>query len=231
MELACPSPKKVVTAIIGPRAVAIDVFALSEPHARSGCRARAPKEGMLDQQNIYDRDVDPVRFRGRVGMVFQKPNPFPTMSIRESAGGAAVNGVKLKDRTPGREGATGVALWDESKTARQGRDELVSVQQQRLGIARALAIEPEGLLRTSPVGPGTHRDRPRRGADPRAARDLHDRDRDPQHAAGGARREFYGVLLLGAAGSTIGRRSSHLAPKSSGPKTTSRGASADDRLG
>ena len=115
--------------------------------------ATAKGKVLLDKQDIYGRGVDPVKVRGRVGMVFQKPNPFPTMSIRDNVlAGLRLNGIKPKDPDGQVEKALRqVALWDEVKDrlAKAGTS-LSGGQQQRLCIARALALEPEVLLMDEP---------------------------------------------------------------------------------
>jgi len=117
------------------------------PGARAGGRV------LLDGEDIYGRGVDPVRVRRRVGMVFQKPNPFPTMSIRDNVlAGLRLNGLKAKDPAGIVERALGqAALWDEVKDSldRSGSS-LSGGQQQRLCIARALALAPEVLLMDEP---------------------------------------------------------------------------------
>ena len=115
--------------------------------------ARASGEVLLDGENVYGPGVDPVQVRAKVGMVFQKPNPFPTMSIRDNVlAGLRLNGLKVEspdalvEQTLRR-----VALWDEVKDglSRSGAS-LSGGQQQRLCIARAIALAPEVLLMDEP---------------------------------------------------------------------------------
>ena len=115
--------------------------------------ARAEGTLLLDGKDLLGRDVDPVTLRRRVGMVFQRPNPFPTMSIRDNvAAGLKLNRVggdhdEIVERTLRQS-----ALWDEVKD-RLGASalSLSGGQQQRLCIARALAVEPEVLLMDEPA--------------------------------------------------------------------------------
>jgi phosphate transport system ATP-binding protein len=117
--------------------------------------ARADGEVRLDGQDVYAADVDPVNVRRTVGMVFQRPNPFPTMSIYDNV----IAGLKLAGRRRRRGSYDGVVesalraahLWDEVKDrlARPGSG-LSGGQQQRLCIARALAVEPQVLLMDEP---------------------------------------------------------------------------------
>ncbi len=152
--ISLPIAEKLVTAIIGPSGCGKSTFlrCLNRMH-EVVAGATAKGKVWLDQQDIYKRDVDPVRVRGRVGMVFQKPNPFPTMSIRDNVlAGLRLNGIKLKDPDGQVEKALrAVALWDEVKDrlAKAGTS-LSGGQQQRLCIARALALEPEVLLMDEP---------------------------------------------------------------------------------
>ena len=152
--ISLPIAEKLVTAIIGPSGCGKSTFirCLNRMHeVVSGATTKG--KVFLDKQDIYDRDVDPVRVRGRVGMVFQKPNPFPTMSIRDNVlAGLRLNGISLKDPDGQVEKALRqVALWDEVKDrlAKAGTS-LSGGQQQRLCIARALALEPEVLLMDEP---------------------------------------------------------------------------------
>lgn len=116
--------------------------------------ARVSGEVLLNGKNIYDKDVDPVDIRRTVGMVFQKPNPFPTMSVYENAAaGLLLNGVRDKSRLREvvEKSLRQAALWEEVKDDlhRSGAS-LSGGQQQRLCIARALAVEPEVILMDEP---------------------------------------------------------------------------------
>jgi len=115
--------------------------------------ARAEGTLLIDGKDLLGRDVDPVTLRRRVGMVFQRPNPFPTMSIRDNvAAGLKLNGIpgnhaEIVERTLRQS-----ALWDEVKDRLDASAlSLSGGQQQRLCIARALAVEPEVLLMDEPA--------------------------------------------------------------------------------
>jgi len=106
---------------------------------------------LLDGQDLYGKDVDPVAVRRRVGMVFQKPNPFPKTVWENVAFGAKINGYKgdmdeLVERSLRR-----AALWDDVKDKlKQSGMALSGGQQQRLCIARTIAVEPEVILMDEP---------------------------------------------------------------------------------
>ena len=109
----------------------------------------------LNDIDMYANSVDPVIIKRRMGMVFQKPNPFPTMSIYDNvAAGLKLNGIKDKSmiREIVEESLKGAALWDEVKDelGKPGLS-LSGGQQQRLCIARALAMQPEVLLMDEPT--------------------------------------------------------------------------------
>ncbi len=110
---------------------------------------------LLEGKNLYDKDVDPVAVRRDVGMVFQRPNPFPTMSIRENV----LAGVKLNNRKISKSDADdlvewalrGANLWNEVKDRLDNPGiGLSGGQQQRLCIARAVAVHPQVLLMDEP---------------------------------------------------------------------------------
>lgn len=117
--------------------------------------AHCEGEVLLEGKNLYDKDVDPVAVRRDVGMVFQRPNPFPTMSIRENV----LAGVKLNNRKISKSDADdlvewalrGANLWNEVKDRLDNPGiGLSGGQQQRLCIARGIAVKPEVLLLDEP---------------------------------------------------------------------------------
>lgn len=154
-DLSIKIRDKSITAIIGPSGCGKSTFirCLNRMHELVP-GARASGKVFLDGNDMYAKGVDPVLVRRRVGMVFQKPNPFPTMSVYDNvAAGLKLNGVRNRDRLDQavKKSLDAAALWEEVK------DDLwkpgVSLsggQQQRLCIARALAVEPEAILMDEP---------------------------------------------------------------------------------
>src|SRR5512147_1828097 len=144
-----------VTAIIGPSGCGKSTFlrCLNRMHEVIP-GARVEGRVLLDGQDLYGSGVDPVEVRRRVGMVFQKPNPFPNLSVRDNVvAGFRLNGVrdrKILDEVA-ETNLRGAALWDEVKDdLRKSGASLSGGQQQRLCIARALAVDPEVLLMDEP---------------------------------------------------------------------------------
>jgi phosphate transport system ATP-binding protein len=153
-DVSLTVPPRSVMAAIGPSGCGKSTFlrCLNRMHELIP-GARAEGTLLLDGKDLLGRDVDPVTLRRRVGMVFQRPNPFPTMSIRDNvAAGLKLNGVggdhdEIVERTLRQS-----ALWDEVKDRLDASAlSLSGGQQQRLCIARALAVEPEVLLMDEPA--------------------------------------------------------------------------------
>jgi phosphate transport system ATP-binding protein len=155
-EINLDIPESNVTAVIGPSGCGKSTLVRCLNRMHEAVKdARVEGEVLLDGENIYAPGVDPAQIRRRVGMVFQKPAPFPTMSIEDNvAAGLKLNGLgrsraeraEIVERSLRR-----AALWDEVKDelGKPGTS-LSGGQQQRLCIARALAVEPEVLLMDEP---------------------------------------------------------------------------------
>ncbi len=146
-------PKNKVLAIIGPSGCGKSTFlrCLNRMHEEVGGTIKG--EVLLDGENVMNHD--PVWLRKKVGMIFQKPNPFPTMSISENVtAGLRLNGFHNRDKLNEvvEKNLKQAALWDEVKDIlnHPGAD-LSGGQQQRLCIARTLAVEPEVILMDEPA--------------------------------------------------------------------------------
>ncbi len=147
-------PKKSVTALIGPSGCGKSTFirTLNRLHELIPGAALAGSV-LYEGKDIYEADVDPVHIRLKVGMVFQKPNPFPSMTIRGNVlSGLKLSGMKRDNHDDIVEQTlTAAGLWNEVKD-RLGNaaGDLSGGQQQRLVIARALAVQPHVLLMDEP---------------------------------------------------------------------------------
>jgi len=144
-----------VTAIIGPSGCGKSTFVrcLNRMHEVVP-GARVTGQVLLNGENLYGPGIDPVQVRRRIGMVFQKPNPFPTMSVFDNvAAGLKLNGIAnrtILQETVER-ALRQAALWDEVKDElHKSGASLSGGQQQRLCIARAVAVQPEVLLMDEP---------------------------------------------------------------------------------
>jgi phosphate transport system ATP-binding protein len=152
ISIACAANR--VTAIIGPSGCGKSTF-IRTLNRMNDVIAGTRLEGriLLDGKDIHDPDVDVVELRRRVGMVFQKPNPFPKSIFDNVAYGLRINGMrdprKLEEVVE--KSLRGAALWEEVKDRLEANAFALSGgQQQRLCIARALAVEPEVILFDEP---------------------------------------------------------------------------------
>jgi phosphate transport system ATP-binding protein len=145
-------PTHTITAIIGPSGCGKSTLIRTLNRMNDLIRGAEVKGKVLYHgQDLYGPDVDPVEVRRRIGMVFQKPNPFPKTIYENIAFGLRVNG--LTDDLDGRieRALRAAALWDEvKKDLRKNAYELSGGQQQRLCIARAVAVEPDVILMDEP---------------------------------------------------------------------------------
>ena len=142
-----------VTALIGPSGCGKSTFirCLNRMHEVIP-GARAEGHVMLGDQDIYAKTSDPVNIRRRVGMVFQKPNPFSKSIYENVAWGARINGYKGDMDELVERSLKHAALWDEVKDRlKESGHGLSGGQQQRLCIARTLAVEPEVILMDEPA--------------------------------------------------------------------------------
>lgn len=154
-DISLMIPEKQVTAFIGPSGCGKSTF-LRTLNRMNDIIDRTSVRGSvtIDTMNIYDRNVDVVHLRKKVGMVFQKSNPFPKSIFENVAFGPRIHGIRnrqelyaIVEKSLGQAG-----LWSEVKDRlQQNALSLSGGQQQRLCIARALAIEPEVLLMDEPA--------------------------------------------------------------------------------
>ncbi len=147
-------PERSAVAIIGPSGCGKSTFLRSINRMHETIPgARMTGTILLDGEDIHDTDA--VIVRRRIGMVFQKPNPFPTMSIYDNvAAGLRLNGVRSRSRLDEivEKSLRRAALWDEVKDVlKKGGASISGGQQQRLCIARSLAVDPEVLLMDEPA--------------------------------------------------------------------------------
>ncbi len=155
-EVNLSIPRNQVTAIIGPSGCGKSTVLRSINRMNDLIpKARIEGEVIFEGQNIYAPEVDPVEVRRRIGMVFQKPNPFPKSIYENVAWGVRINGFKgspsdLDDLVE--QALRAAALWDEVKDKlHQSGLSLSGGQQQRLCIARAIAVQPEIILMDEPA--------------------------------------------------------------------------------
>jgi len=156
-KISMEIPAKHATAIIGPSGCGKSTFVrcLNRMHETLP-QTRVEGKVSIGDLDVYGKGVSPVWIRRRVGMVFQKPNPFPTMSIYDNvAAGLKLNGFRNRREldTVVERSLRKAALWDEVKNdlKKKSGASLSGGQQQRLCIARALAVEPEVLLMDEPA--------------------------------------------------------------------------------
>ena len=147
--------KNKVTALIGPSGCGKSTF-LRSLNRMNDIIIGSKVEGkvVLDEEDIYDRSVDVVDLRRKIGMVFQKSNPFPKSIFENVAYGLRINGMRNKKSVAERveQSLKNAALWDEvNDRLNNSAMDLSGGQQQRLCIARALAVRPEVILMDEPA--------------------------------------------------------------------------------
>ncbi|MEJ5224772.1 MAG: phosphate ABC transporter ATP-binding protein PstB [Anaerolineales bacterium] len=145
--------KQKITAIIGPSGCGKSTLLRAFNRMNDFVPTSYVKgEILLHGTNLYSKEIDPVEVRRRIGMVFQKPNPFPKSIYENIAWGARINGYKGNMDELVEQSLRGAALWDEVKDKlKQSAYALSGGQQQRLCIARTIAIQPEIILMDEPA--------------------------------------------------------------------------------
>ena len=195
-------PAQEITAFIGPSGCGKSTLLKTLNRMNDlveGCRTDG--EILLDGEDI--RKTDPNLLRRRVGMVFQKPNPFPMSVYDNIAYGPRTHGVKSKAKLDEivERSLRDAAIFDEVKDRlKKSALGLSGGQQQRLCIARALAVEPEVLYGRADQCARPHFHRKNRRTRAFAQREIHHRHCHPQHAAGDAHFRPYGVFPIGRSG-------------------------------
>ena len=197
--------------------------------------ARAEGSVKLDEFDVYDPSVDVTAVRRVIGMVFQKPNPFPTMSIFDNVAAGlrltGTRGVNVKERRPpvaagGRPVGRGQGPAERAGHRPVRRPAAAAVH--RPDDRRRAGGDPDGR---AVLGARPGRDAEDRGADRRAQAALHDRDRHPQHAAGRSGRGHDGVhARRGADRARADEQDLHRRQATSGPSATSPASSGSRRL-
>ena len=187
-------PEKSITALIGPSGCGKSTFLKTLDRMNDLIPdVKITGSVLYKGEDIFDSSVDVSELRRQVGMVFQKPNPFPMSIYDNIAYGPRTHGVKNKAKLDEivEKSLRGAAIWDEVKDRlKKNALGLSGGQQQRLCIARALAVEPEVLLMDEPTS----------ALDPISTSkieelgEVHHRHRHAQHAAGGAYFRPHGVL-------------------------------------
>ncbi len=145
--------KQKITAIIGPSGCGKSTLIRAFNRMNDFVPTSYVKgEITLHGTNLYSKDIDPVEVRRRIGMVFQKPNPFPKSIYENIAWGARINGYKRNMDELVEQSLRGAALWEEVKDKlKESAYALSGGQQQRLCIARAIAVQPEIILMDEPA--------------------------------------------------------------------------------
>lgn len=153
-DIAIPIRERQVTALIGPSGCGKSTFLRTLNRMNDLIPgSRTDGSAMLDDQNIYDKKTDVVLLRQRIGMVFQRPNPFPKSIFENIAYGLRIQGKSAGEiKETVEQSLRGAAIWDEVKDRLNASAlGLSGGQQQRLCIARALAVKPEVLLMDEPA--------------------------------------------------------------------------------